>query len=514
MLRFTIHPSRDRRVKFDAARGYLLGAHDMAVKGRIKVGDGILECETTSSKAAAINLECETKEMGRLALSTCLLEQRDEPYLLLLELARHRIKQFIAKAEDWQIWDHPAAKEALEQWNRARDHFTSAMTSADPAQADHESALALITGLKASERLAVAHSRILMHRRFGSRAASKLVLGVKLDPGITPSRATGAQGEADQFAQFDMVSLPLPWSKIERAPGVYDTSVLGPWIEWAQAHSRTVMAGPLIDLRPANLPPWLVAKRGDFAALRDGVWKFAEAVGDAIAGHVRMWDIASGLNDGEWWTLKIEQMVELARRAEVGLRKARKEVPTLVEIEHPFGHDVALREGAIAPRAFVEALVNDGVHVDCLMVKLLMGEPGSGHLTRDLLEVSAMLDAYIPYRKPVFVEIGAPSALIDQQAGHWRAPWTPKSQSVWASRIFAIAMSKPHVELVLWHALQDSDASAPPHGLVGIDRAVKPVAAALATIRNTLRKPLGVWKPVVQKGPSGAHAHDGGSRGA
>ncbi len=492
MLRFAVHSPRSSRVKVDASRGYLLGANDRAVSGKIRTRDGMLECQIESSKAAAVNIECETAEMGRLALSTCLLEQRDEPYQLMLELARHRIKHFIAKCEDWQVWDHPGAAEALSKWNEAREHFTAAMTSADSQTSEEHASKALVAGLKASERLAIAHAQILMHRRFGSRAASKLVLGVRADTSIQPTRA------AATLKEFDMVSLPLPWSKIEVAPGAFDFKIVEPWLSWAATAGRTVLAGPLIDLREENIPKWVAAKRGDFNVLRDAIWKFAEAIGEKLGPHVRMWSLARGLDDGDWWPLDLESKIELARRAEVGLRKARKDVPTLLEIDHPFGHRVASCQGAVSPRIFVESLVNEGVHIDCLLLRILMGEPGLEHLTRDLLEVSALLDSYIPYRKPVFVELGAPSAPIDAKAGHWRAPWTTKSQAIWGSRLFSVAMSKPHVELVLWSGLADHGADGRQRGMLSSDMQPKPLVKALAAVRGALRKPLGAWRPTAE----------------
>ncbi len=501
MLRFDIHPGRGRRVVFDAARAYLIGAHDHALKGKVRERANSFVCELATAKAAAVNLECETPEMGRLALSTCLLEQRDEPYPLMLELARHRIKQFIAKAEDWQIWDHPAAADALKGWNGAREHFTAAMTNADPEAAEAHASDALVAGIKANERLALAHAQILMHRRFGGRAASARVLGIRLDANTTPARI----GKA--LHGFDMACLPLRWATLEPTRGAFDFSSLGPWIQWAQDSGRTLVAGPLIDLTPENLPSWMDRRRMSVDDLTKAVWDYAKAVGDAIAGHVRMWSIARGLNDGESWPMDLSQMVELARRAEIGLRAARKEVPTLLEIESPFGHAVAARPHAVVPRTLVDTLVNEGVRVDCLLLRLLMGDPGPGHLTRDMLEVSSLLDSYIPFRKPTFVELGVPSSPIHESAGHWRAPWSPKSQAVWASRAFTVAMSKPHVELVLWSALADPPAGASAFGLIANNGVAKPVVEALATAREALRKPLGPWKAPVPKASTETREH-------
>ena len=488
MLRFSFLQREGTSLAIDVAHAYLMGASDQSVAGGITHADGIVECKPPKGRAAALMLECETKEMGRLSIATCLLEQREQPYSLTLELARHRIKQFIAKCEDWQIWDHPAASDALAQWNEARRHFTAAMTTQDCAQADALSCRALVAGLKASERLAVAHAQVLMHRRYGKKAASTLVLGVRVDGRVNPAAVASA------LSAFDMINVPLRWSEIERTPGQFDFSGVETWIDWAATSGRTVLAGPIVDLRPGAMPAWIEAKRGEFSVLRDGIWKFAQAAGKALSGRVGMWDIAAGLNDNSWWSLNVEELVEIARRASVGLRQARKDVPTLLEIVEPFGQAVASHTGAITPRALVDALVNDGIHLDCLLLQLVMGEATSGRVARDLLQVSTLLDNYIPFRKPVFVEIGAPSTSTGEGSGYWRAPWSEKSQAIWASRIFSIAMSKPHVELVLWHRLVDGDGTHPRSGVIDRAKKVKATLPTLLKVRKALRAPIGPWQ--------------------
>lgn len=477
----------------DIARGYLMGSNEQSLTGEIRMHAGGVECTPSNKRAASLNIECEMKEMGRLSLSTCLLEQRKEPYSLLLELARHRIKHFIAKCEDWQIWDHPGAADALAQWNEARLLFTAAMTTQDALQADQLSTRALIKGLQASERLAVAHSSIHLHRRYAQKPASKLVLGVRIDPHVTPGMA------ADSARVFDMIGLPLSWAKIETSPGQYDFSSVAPWVDWATKTGRTLIVGPVIDLQPSNLPSWISAKRGDFSVLRDGVWQFAQAVGRELAGRTGMWNVASGLNDNEWWPLDLEQMVELSRRAVVALRQARKDVPTLLEVVRPFGHDVAARSSAVTPRALIDALVTDGIHLDCVMVQLIMGVSTSGHLTRDLLELSALLDSYRPLRKAIFVALGAPSISPDAKAGFWRIPWSSKSQAAWATRMFNIAMSKSHVSMVMWESLMDDANSSSMQGVLDANRNPKPILDLLVSSRRSIRAPLGAWQPAVGK---------------
>lgn len=506
MLRFAFERMDEPPVRVDASHGYVLGANDLSVAGALSLRPGKLDCESALDSALAVNVECEMRSMGRLALSTCLLQQRHERYSLLQELARHRIKVFIAKCEEWQVWDHPGCAAAIAQWNDARSDFTASMTTADGVEADRRAAQALVKGLEAGERLAMAHARIALHRRYEARPAGRVTLGV---------RATGRVGEraiAAAAGGFDLVQIPLDWSMIERQEGRFDFSSVEPWLDWAASQGKVVVVGPLLDLREHALPEWLRKRCGDFDALQSAVWRYAEAVGELVGPRTGMWNIASGINDSAWWPLKLEQMVEITRRIAVGLRKTRRDVPIMLEVPRPFAEGVGSLSRAVTPSVLVDALGTEGVGIDCVLVKFCMGQLGADHLTRDLLEVSAALDALRSLRKTLFVSMDVPSGPGEPNAGYWRAPWSAKSQSIWAMQMFQVALSKGHVATILWNTLADDAARGVVRGLTTGDGMPKPALEALVKARRRLAKPLGPWvAPPPQPAKSQAAASDGGS---
>ena len=105
MLQFQVHhefKSADERRIHGA---HLLGRDDLPLAGEVRREKNLVKCVLAEQAASALCLEVDAGVMGRLMLQTCLLQQRDEPYLLYLELARHRIKQYIAKSEEWQLFD-------------------------------------------------------------------------------------------------------------------------------------------------------------------------------------------------------------------------------------------------------------------------------------------------------------------------------------------------------------------------------------------------------------------------
>jgi hypothetical protein len=487
MLRFAFEKMDEPPVRVDASHGYVLGANDLSVAGALSLRPGKLDCESELDSALAVNVECETRSMGRLALSTCLLQQRPERYSLLQELARHRIKLFIAKCEEWQVWDHPGCAAAIAQWNDARSDFTASMTTPDRVDADRRAAQSLVNGLEAGERLAVAHARIALHRRYETRAAGRVTIGARVTGRVSERGIAAAAGA------FDLLQVPLDWSVIERQEGRFDFSSVEPWLEWASAQGKVVVVGPLLDLREQALPEWLRKRRGDFDALRSAAWRYAEAVGELVGSRTGMWNVGSGMNDSAWWPLKLEQMVEITRRIAVGLRKTRRDVPIMLEIPRPFAEGVGSLPRAVTPSMLVDTLGTEGVGIDCILAKFCMGQAGVDHRTRDLLEVSSALDGLRALRKTLFVSIDVPSGPTDPNAGYWRAPWSAKSQSIWARQMFQVAISKGHVATIVWNTLADDAVRGNTCGATTGDGMPKPVLEALVKARRRLAKPLGPW---------------------
>jgi len=74
----------------------------VSLPGGVHFEDGCVVCHPGAPEPAAFAIQWDAGELGQLTLQTCLLPQRDRPYLLSLELARHRIMLFLTKLEEWQ----------------------------------------------------------------------------------------------------------------------------------------------------------------------------------------------------------------------------------------------------------------------------------------------------------------------------------------------------------------------------------------------------------------------------
>ncbi|MBL8765618.1 MAG: hypothetical protein JNM07_15365, partial [Phycisphaerae bacterium] len=121
--------------KYPPRHALLIGPDEIPMQGSIRIRDGVVEAEKNQSQAAALLVQLPVRmpegeggaDLGLLAVQTCLLPERPGPYLLSIELARHRIMLFLNKLEDWGLFDLSAETPCVQQFERARQAFTSAL---------------------------------------------------------------------------------------------------------------------------------------------------------------------------------------------------------------------------------------------------------------------------------------------------------------------------------------------------------------------------------------------------
>lgn len=489
MLRFEVFDAQGPAKSWPLVSAHLLGRDDLPVNGTVEFANGVINCVPRDSRATALCLEYDAGSMGRLMLQTCLLSLRAEPYRLNQELARHRIKLYIAKSEEWLMFDPDLAGEALERWEQAREIFVDASVLDDSTEAERRHRDALMTAIDASERLAMIHAQILLHRRYGTKPASRNTLGVRVDPATDPAVT------ADMIKRdFDVVVVPIHWRQMQPRRDAIDFAAVDRWMVWAKQSGKPIVAGPLVSLSADSIPEWVRPHMGDFAALRDHLWTFMEQVVYRYREMVEIWNVASGLHLNEAAALDMEQRIDLTRRAAVLVRQSRKGARTLIEIVEPFGERMTALRGSCTPWEYLEQVVQAGIRADCIGVQLVFGDSRSGRTTRDLMQLSAMLDRFFLMEIPLLVSaLGAPSKQEDAHGGGWRGEWSAESQARWVSRAVPIALSKPFIVTVVWDRIVDGRGSGAPRstGLVDDAGKSKPALGKLVAVRRRLREPLG-----------------------
>lgn len=502
MLRFSVYGQDGPATDWPLHHACLVDQEDRVIPGTIRFRDGCIECSASSKRAVGLRLLYDSGDAGNLALQTCLLPHRDRPYHLAVELARHRIATFLIKSEEWQMLDLSMEHPAMQQWEEARQSLTKALVSKDPMVAESHARQALATGIEASERLALAHAEILLHRRYLKRPASSATLGIRLNP----SKKGKALEELIQ-SQFDLLVMPLPWARLAPEQGRYDWADSDRWMAWAQDNGVKVVAGPLVNLNAGGLPQWVYdGGTLDYGRLGDLAYEHVAQVLQRYGDVVGMYNIASGINTNELCTLDRKQMVDLTRTLAVLIRQGRRGRRVMVELSQPWGEYMGRNEQALSPIVYLEQLLQEGVRLDAVGVQLLMGDGHGSMVSRDLMEISRLLDRFFLLELPVVLSsVGVPSEPVGDAGGWWHSAWSPKRQASWAARVFPLALSKPYIESFFWSDFFDHEDTAPPRsGLLTEGGRSKPVLQKLLAVRKRFREPLGPLKlPPKTGGDSG-----------
>lgn len=543
----------------------VVGPDSVPVSGSAIAAPGLIRCEKTNAEAAALSLQINLdakalatlkaeplpdgsalRPMGELVLQTCLLPERDRPYLLTLELARHRVMLILNKLEEWQAFESLADDPVMSVVDHARDAFTRALVAlphgAEPDdEADRLALRALWIAMEASERLAVRQAEL----DFGAPARAEMHARAADDIGATqpvlhPTRsglvlahapAIGCaisplvfseQARALVSRTADFITMPVRWVEMEPAEGEYAFARTDRWIEWAvRAAKLPVVAGPVVDFRPHAVPEWLYIWENDYDTLRELVYEHMKAVVTRYRRTVSRWTVCSGLHANRNFAFTFEQMIDLTRICVLVVRKLHPKAKVQVEIVEPWGEHHSADRRSLPPTLYAEMLAQAGIQFDTLALRVQMGVPAPGLATRDLMAFSAMLDQYAALDRPIALSaVGVPAAPVEPQAiadpadpsdlsdpgdlgsaqgteadpnagrsgGSWRQAWSPQSQADWASAYLSVALAKPYIQSVCWQDLVDPPSSAemPKGALADASFSARPVLERLADLRGAL----------------------------
>ncbi len=548
---------------FPPRHAYVHGPNDLPLQSVISLKDGVVTCEHNATTSTALCVQMLTSVidgpggLGLLAMPTCLLPPRGEPYLLTLELARHRCMLFLNKLEDWGLTDLPAGHWVVRQFERARQQFTAALVAqraeehagegSEPPRHGYCSLASKLAGetlslaVDAGEGLAL----IQAERGLKDRASGKAFAdasahytrqtqeSVPPGMGVVPQAGAGVvlpgtcpvgcavspQLFSDGLARVvqatcDFVTMPMRWIDMEPVEGKYSFAQTDKWIEWAvRVGKLPVHAGPLVDFRPQSVPEWLFIWENDYETLRDLVIEHIQSVVTRYRRTVQRWTVASGLHVNTNFKISFEQIMDLTRVCVALVRKLHPTAKIQLEIAQPWGEYHTTNRRSLPPMLYADAVVQSGLPIDALGLRLQMGHAEPGLATRDLLSLSDLLDRYAQFDRPLAITaIGAPSGAITPtpylpragaapedpyEPGYWRKPWTDEQQGEWLARALGVCAGKPYVQSVCWHELADLPASMlsggrmapemPLGGLVTSGGAVKASASRLAQVRQETR---------------------------
>ena len=498
MLKFCVFQDGQPATDWPLRNAYLVGTDSNAVRANLSFREGVILCDKHESGSAAFALQYPCDELGELTIQTCLLPEREEPYNLVIELARHRLMMLYVKLEDWAMFDLEPDHPVTQRSNKARTLFIEALCAQNenPAEAAQRAHQSLTLALDGTEELALAHSELLLARRKLTGSLPKSPLGCGVHPTVAPQQVRSVVE-----TQFDFAQLPCPWKLLCPEEGETHWQIMDAWTQWARRQQVPLIVGPLVSFDPSNLPDWIYIWEHDYDTVRDLIYEHIERVVTRYRTFVPVWNVVSGLHVNDHFTFNFEQLMDLTRMATMLVRKIQPAARLLVELRQPFGEYYATNQRSIPPMMYADLLVQSGIGFDAFSLHLPMGQAQPGQFARDLMQISNLIDQFGQFGKPLLITLGAPSEPVtsamlpadkqgrpaDDNAGHWRRPWSGVVQSHWLEAVFQIAMSKPFVESVAWQELVDHpNIELPLSGLVNEALVPKESLGRMASFRKHL----------------------------
>ena len=495
-VRFEIYRDGRKATDFVPVSPMALAPESVPMPTEIGMRDGLLRI-SNSEQAMAASLLWDTGDAGELMLETTRLPARSKPHNLNVELARFRLMRMLQKIEDWGLFDLPNAQPIVERIRALQKEFGAALENLDDGPT--AAALAddvLAKTVKLGDELVDFNAEITLTRRKTANAFARYVFGCRVD------WTQRTQKVKDLLADnFDYAVLPMTWKLLQPKEDAFDTAAMDEWVEYLTRRRVPIIAGPIIDLDELSMPGWAYMWENDVDVLRDLMVDFVRKMVTRYRRAVAVWNVVGGLHANSIPGLGFEQTIELTRLLVATVKSMLPQARTLVGLRDPFGEHHATKLPGVPPMLYAETIAQAGVNCDGFALEIETGVPRVGSYTRDLFQLSGMIDKLAGTGKPLYITaLSAPSrhfpdsadrsegSLDPSKAGRWRGPWTPELQADWMEAVSKICLGKPFVESVTWGNLTDANATVPGGGLVDEMFQPKPAFDRLKMLRTAYHR--------------------------
>ncbi|MFH1746270.1 MAG: hypothetical protein ABIG44_04425 [Planctomycetota bacterium] len=489
MLRFLCFQPQDTKPLTELHGAHLLGNDSVPVRGNVSMKKGEILCQPRTPDPVALALLWPVNGYGTIQLETTRLPERKQPYILNLELARHRLMRITLKREEWGLFDYHGMSEIGTQIEHARELFVKALQAAsDPPAAARYADQSLKLALWAADEMCRFHATVFLERRQQSGGFGRQYLGVAVQPCCPADIPTDGLQQT-----FDFVRIPFVWRDIQPEEHEISYDAVDRWTQACAQAKLNLRAGPLLNFGVQSVPDWMYIWDNDFDTILDYAREHIERTVKRYANEVNTWIAASGLHADNVFAFNFEQIMEITRVATATIRHLAPRSQIVLDLVQPWGEYFARNQRTVPPLLYADMAIQSGIGFDAFGVQFIFGIGSEGYHLRDPLQISALIDRLANFGRPLHITaVAVPSAGSAKEdpiktGGQWRGPWTDQSQADWLLNFCEIALSKPYVESVCLQNLTDCAGNPiPTGGILHEDLTPKPAFARLVELRQRL----------------------------
>jgi hypothetical protein len=470
---------------------YVAGVEEIPWSTRAQWQGAELVVERSVNDSGSVFVPWLIDGQGQCFLSTATLMERQQPYVLEVELARGLIQRIRNRLFIWE-WLGMVTPDSLnEQLKQATIKFArSATNQADLAVASAAANEAIALAFRVSEDMVAAYSQQASASRQQQTPVSTL-LGVALGPKLPSVEMRRKLVDA-----CNIIQIPIAWRAIEQREGKRNWKHTDEQLAWCQQAGLKICAGPLLQLDDRGIPDWMVLWDGDFDNLMKLFLDHVRSVVSRYAGRVHLWQVASRVNTGKVLSLEEEQRLHLVAHALDLVRRLDPRTPTVVSFNQPWAEYLAGKGEDLAPSHYADALVRADLGISGFALEVNAGFSPGGSVHRPTFEWGRLLDQWSLWGLPLMVNISTASDTtrdpaarknieVSLPAGMDGTEQDP--QRHWAGSVLPLLLARSAVQVVLWNQISDAEPHEFPHaGLFDAKQQPKPTLQLMRDLRKSL----------------------------
>ena len=467
-----------------------VGYHDLTPSPTtVRIADGLLVLTRPQNESGYLLVPWLVEPFGTLVVATTTLREREEPYRLLVELARGKLNQVRTQTSEWQSIGLRTSPEFERAVTEATRLFGLAVLNPTSAEADSQATRVLEQAYALADRLARDYTLQLLTTRHKDEGPLDTQFAARF------TRAPLGAAVEEYGRAFNAASVGLCWRDIEPNESQYDWTQADAAVAEACSAGLPVTIGPVIDLAPGMIPTWAAGWATDLPTLAACMCDFLETAINRYKGDVRRWVVCAGFNHADALGLVDDDRLRLAFRLFEAAAQVDSSLELILSVAQPWGEYLVSDDQTISPLTFPDDLVRAGVRLSAVELEVRAGGRPRGSQPRDLLDTARLLDVFGMLGLPLEVVFSQPSsdepdcAAVEHGDVVWKTRWgfrsSPESQAEWGASCVGLALCWPQVRTVTWDNWSDSGPHLVPHsGLLDSAERPKPLLARLRALRS------------------------------
>lgn len=446
------------------------------------IENGLLICNTNTPESLRVQVPWALPGRNPVILGTSTLPTRNEPYHLVLELARGRLTELRHFFQDGPAnVNHQLPEEFL----KAHKLFAQAVLKRYDRQACADLATQSIECCLE-----------LADRTIKSRQNKTLVdnrLADKLSFDLTKYRESDAdEVHAWAVKNASRCRISPVWAELMPVENQIHWSLWETPVKMAFDAGLQVHAGPLVDFSEATLPPWIF-RYDDIMQLTRVVANYVFYVVRNLKNQVHVWHVVRRPAVGPIRNLTEEQQIKITVAAIQAVTQAAPDAQIVIDLTSPWAEWLSHGGFELGPLHLADTLARADLGLTGIGLELALGYPAPGSHNRELIDISKLFDLYQLINLPLHLSISIPGRNV-QPSGpksdhtvcpdsrQWPNGITADSQKSIAMDLMRMAANRNYVNSIHWSSLTETDAEFLGSALFSFENVHSPLARELERI--------------------------------